>query len=101
MIPGNDDAIRAIQLYCARLADACLEGARIHNDAPPERGGRGGAGAAGEGRDGRAVHGPRGGRDHAAAAARARGGAAYGGDRREARGAGAGGDREDHPVGEA
>jgi small subunit ribosomal protein S2 len=25
-IPGNDDAIRAIQLYCACAADACLEG---------------------------------------------------------------------------
>ena len=32
VIPGNDDSIRAIQLYCARLADACLEGAALHND---------------------------------------------------------------------
>ena len=32
VIPGNDDAIRAIQLYCARVADACLEGARIHQE---------------------------------------------------------------------
>ncbi len=31
-IPGNDDSIRAIQLYCSRVADACLEGAAIHND---------------------------------------------------------------------
>lgn len=26
MIPANDDAIRAVQLYCAAVADACLEG---------------------------------------------------------------------------
>ena len=32
VIPGNDDSIRAIQLYCSRLADACLEGAAVHND---------------------------------------------------------------------
>jgi len=32
VIPGNDDSIRAIQLYCARLAEACLEGAASHND---------------------------------------------------------------------
>ena len=27
VIPGNDDAIRAVRLYAAALADACLEGA--------------------------------------------------------------------------
>jgi small subunit ribosomal protein S2 len=27
LIPGNDDAIRAIRLFTARMADACLEGA--------------------------------------------------------------------------
>jgi small subunit ribosomal protein S2 len=32
VIPGNDDAIRAIQLYCARVADACLEGAALHEE---------------------------------------------------------------------
>ena len=32
VVPGNDDSIRAIQLYCSRVADACLEGAAIHND---------------------------------------------------------------------
>ena len=32
IIPGNDDAIRAIQLYCSRFADACLEGGRAHNE---------------------------------------------------------------------
>jgi small subunit ribosomal protein S2 len=28
IIPGNDDAIRAIRLVCALIADACLEGAQ-------------------------------------------------------------------------
>jgi small subunit ribosomal protein S2 len=28
IIPGNDDAIRAIRLFSARIADACLEGAQ-------------------------------------------------------------------------
>jgi small subunit ribosomal protein S2 len=32
VIPGNDDATRAIQLYCARVADAALEGAALHNE---------------------------------------------------------------------
>ncbi len=32
VVPGNDDAIRAIQLYCARVADACLEGAVLHEE---------------------------------------------------------------------
>jgi small subunit ribosomal protein S2 len=31
-IPANDDAIRAIQLYCELAADACLEGAEIFNE---------------------------------------------------------------------
>jgi small subunit ribosomal protein S2 len=31
-IPGNDDAVRAIQLYCALAADACLEGAAVFNE---------------------------------------------------------------------
>lgn len=29
LIPGNDDAIRSIKLFCTRIADACLEGTRI------------------------------------------------------------------------
>ncbi|WP_373372124.1 30S ribosomal protein S2 [Nannocystis bainbridge] len=29
VIPGNDDAIRAIKLFCSKMADACLEGARL------------------------------------------------------------------------
>ncbi len=30
-IPGNDDALRAIRLYCEKLADVCLEGAELFN----------------------------------------------------------------------
>jgi len=30
VIPGNDDAIRAIKLFCASMADACLEGAAAY-----------------------------------------------------------------------
>lgn len=29
VIPGNDDAIRSIKLFCARIADACVEGSRL------------------------------------------------------------------------
>lgn len=29
VIPGNDDAIRSIKLFCNRLADACIEGSRL------------------------------------------------------------------------
>jgi len=32
VIPGNDDSIRAINLYCSKVANACLEGEAIHND---------------------------------------------------------------------
>jgi small subunit ribosomal protein S2 len=28
VIPGNDDAIRAIRLFAAKIADACIEGKR-------------------------------------------------------------------------
>jgi small subunit ribosomal protein S2 len=31
VVPGNDDSLRAIQLYCERAADACHEGGEIHN----------------------------------------------------------------------
>jgi small subunit ribosomal protein S2 len=31
-VPGNDDSTRAIELYCQRAADACAEGARLHNE---------------------------------------------------------------------
>lgn len=33
VIPGNDDAIRAIRLFAARIADACVEGAQQRKDA--------------------------------------------------------------------
>jgi small subunit ribosomal protein S2 len=32
VIPANDDATRAIQLYCAHLANACIEGAQLHEE---------------------------------------------------------------------
>ncbi len=32
VVPGNDDAIRAIHLYCAQVADACLAGAELYNE---------------------------------------------------------------------
>ena len=31
-IPGNDDAIRAIRLYCEKVASACIEGANLFNE---------------------------------------------------------------------
>jgi small subunit ribosomal protein S2 len=31
VVPGNDDAIRAIELYCKLVADTCIEGAQIFN----------------------------------------------------------------------
>ena len=31
-IPGNDDAIRAIRLFCAAIADAVIEGRNIHEE---------------------------------------------------------------------
>ncbi|MFP8874016.1 MAG: 30S ribosomal protein S2, partial [Myxococcota bacterium] len=32
VIPGNDDATRAIDFYCRLVGEACIEGARIHNE---------------------------------------------------------------------
>jgi small subunit ribosomal protein S2 len=32
VIPGNDDAIRAIRLFAARMADACIEGAKAREE---------------------------------------------------------------------
>ena len=32
IIPGNDDAIRAIKLFVAHMADACLEGEAMRKD---------------------------------------------------------------------
>ncbi|MEL6610417.1 MAG: 30S ribosomal protein S2, partial [Pseudomonadota bacterium] len=29
VIPGNDDAIRSIKLFCSKVADACSEGSRL------------------------------------------------------------------------
>jgi small subunit ribosomal protein S2 len=77
VIPGNDDAIRAIQLYCARVADACVEGAalfneRVQSEVVEEEKGRAEAGAPGR-RVVEIKHPPRG---------RGRGGAAHAGGRR-------------------
>ncbi len=36
IIPGNDDAIRAIKLFTSRLADACLEGQAKQEESPEE-----------------------------------------------------------------
>jgi small subunit ribosomal protein S2 len=32
VIPGNDDSIRAIKLYCRQVAEACIEGAALFNE---------------------------------------------------------------------
>ena len=32
VIPGNDDAIRAVRLVTAKIADACLEGGKTHQE---------------------------------------------------------------------
>lgn len=37
VIPGNDDAIRAIKLYVSAMADACLEGAKEAGAAPANK----------------------------------------------------------------
>jgi len=37
VIPGNDDAIRAIRLFASKIADAVIEGKRLHEQSmPPE-----------------------------------------------------------------
>ncbi len=38
VIPGNDDAIRAVKLYVTAIADACLEGAANNQNAAPKAG---------------------------------------------------------------
>ena len=35
VIPGNDDAIKAVQLYVTAMADACLEGSEYAKTAGP------------------------------------------------------------------
>ncbi len=54
IIPGNDDAIRAIRLFAARMADACIEGvqARESNLRSDKEGGEPVAAAAFEAKDG-------------------------------------------------
>jgi small subunit ribosomal protein S2 len=53
VIPGNDDALRAVRLFASRIADAIVEGNQIATEGgvlPPESGGESeaGAGEAGE-----------------------------------------------------
>jgi small subunit ribosomal protein S2 len=36
VIPGNDDAIRAIRLFASRIADAALEGLHAHEERAAE-----------------------------------------------------------------
>ncbi|HLU67399.1 MAG TPA: 30S ribosomal protein S2 [Kofleriaceae bacterium] len=38
VIPGNDDAIRAIRLFAGRIADACLIGSKLHKERGVARG---------------------------------------------------------------
>ncbi|MFA6034853.1 MAG: 30S ribosomal protein S2, partial [Myxococcota bacterium] len=38
VIPGNDDAIRAIQLFASRIADACAEGGKSWEETAASRG---------------------------------------------------------------
>ena len=38
VIPGNDDAIRAIRLFANRVADACIIGSRLHKERSAGRG---------------------------------------------------------------
>ena len=40
VIPGNDDAIRAIKLFAGRIADAALIGAKVHKEHARTRGAR-------------------------------------------------------------
>jgi small subunit ribosomal protein S2 len=44
VVPGNDDAIRAIHYYCRLVGDACAEGAQIHNERLQDQGGEEGRG---------------------------------------------------------
>ena len=37
IIPGNDDAIRAIRLFASKIADAAMEGKQIYEKATPDR----------------------------------------------------------------
>ena len=55
IIPGNDDAIRAIRLFAQKMADACIDGAAAREvGSACRRGGRGGSGCdRGVGRRGR------------------------------------------------
>jgi small subunit ribosomal protein S2 len=97
IIPGNDDATRAIQLYCSRVADACIEGAAIHQAKLAKEGGP----ARGKQRDEKKAEGPSTGRvvvDIKAPPKRGRGGApgaSAGGEKKGGRGKGKGKGKDD------
>jgi small subunit ribosomal protein S2 len=40
VIPGNDDAIRAIKLFAGRIADACVIGGKVHRERAHTKGAR-------------------------------------------------------------
>ncbi len=91
IVPGNDDATRAIQLYCARVADACIEGDALHQAKLVKEGG-----PKGKPRDDKKAGGPSTGRvvvDIKAPPKRGRGGApgaSAGGEKKGGRGKGKG-----------
>ena len=57
-VPGNDDAIRAIRLFCAAIAEAVIEGRNLYEERQrgagiePESAGNGGGTAYDESGDG-------------------------------------------------
>jgi small subunit ribosomal protein S2 len=97
IIPGNDDATRAIQLYCSRVADACIEGEAMHQAKLAKEGGA----ARGKPRDEKKAEGPSTGRvvvDIKASPKRGRGGApgaSAGGEKKGGRGKGKGRGKDD------
>jgi small subunit ribosomal protein S2 len=42
VIPGNDDALRAIRLFASRIADAVVSGRGVRESAHADEGGEGG-----------------------------------------------------------
>ncbi len=45
VIPGNDDAIRAIRLFASRVSDACIEGKALYDERQKAESDKSGAGA--------------------------------------------------------
>ena len=53
VVPGNDDAIRSIKLFTAKIADACVEGQQRRRETQQGGGDRGARAQGGEGGEGR------------------------------------------------